>query len=888
MGKLADWSASQPAWVADALMRAATSLELGQGDVDALVNRIAIAHNLAVSGEHPCQAFTEASVLAADSCPDDVILYSVGPVEGLDRLAPSQKLSFALDGITVVFGENGSGKSGYTRALRRLCNARVEPALQGNVFAEGAEPPMAISYTYRRGEDAPVTETWRAGAPSPEALAGVTLLDADNLKVYIENKNEVLYLPPEVACVRRLADLYNQAAERFRGWIDQFTRQHGAPFGSHFPSGTTAALLSEKLQIATPQDQLPTEHQLRMAGTWNAELEAELSRLNVQLVEGPGAVAARNDRISAACLAAADGFSKSYPCLEDSATEQDGPALARRDQARKTAEVTRSEQIGAQPIMATGNETWRNMFLWARQFAAEANLKASTEAFVGGDLCPLCQQALSDDAATRLASFDAYIEGRAAQEANAADQVISTRIASLRELTFSSEEDLLALLGETSAHGPDAALLVRQTVALSKHLQTRRDARVQQLETGAIQPLSPMPPSPVEGLRSLARQLAEQSALLRSSDDQTAVAIARINELTAQKQLHAQMEQIVERRNALDAMHCYRKCEAALNTGPLSRLVTSLQKELTSPDLKARIQNEIAVFGLEHVPLRFSDETQKGASYFEVELDTGKKAKKARVMSEGEQRALSLACFLAETHVAGKRSAIILDDPVNSLDHGRTRRVARRLVEEAAKGRQIIVFTHNLVFYHELMLACVDRPTAVKALPCLIQQDGSGAFGLVSVDTAPWVAKKVKDREPILKAMIDGIPDDLTPGDDTYRSKCTSFYAALRETWERAVEELVLNDVVRRFGTDVGTLRLGGVDVTDEDFTVIYNNMKRASEFSGHDQASARQIDMPTKQQMLADLNELQAFRAIKTKRNRESDERRKALALAPPKAAIG
>lgn len=152
---------------------------------------------------------------------------------------------------------------------------------------------------------------------------------------------------------------------------------------------------------------------------------------------------------------------------------------------------------------------------------------------------------------------------------------------------------------------------------------------------------------------------------------------------------------------------------------------------------------------------------------------------------------------------------------------------------------------------------------------------------------APWVARKVKEREQTLKAMIDDIPDDLAVSSEDYGRRCTKFYAALRETWERAVEEIVLNDVVRRFGPNVGTLRLGGVNVSDDDFLVVHRAMSRASEHSGHDQAAGRQIDSPTKAQMRADLSELTGFRTAKMKSNKEADDRRKSLATAPPKAAV-
>lgn len=887
MGKLADWCAEQPPWAVDAMQRAATSSTLTRENVNALVNRIALAYGLTVEGTHPCQTFDENTVLPLANSPDNVVLQSVGPLQGLDRLVPGQILKFAVDGVTVIFGENGSGKSGYTRALRQLCSARKDPDLQGDVFASGAEPIKSITYSYQQGTNEPVSATWTDGEAKPNPLAGITLLDSDNLRVYVESKNEILYLPSEVACVGRLADLYQAASAQYRSGIDANTRQYGATFGAHYQQGTTASHLSARLQITTPEANLPTEEELRAGAVWTPELEAELGRLGEQLLQGPAAVAGRYDRIAAACNTMVEDLSRSAPRLADLVTDLDAVALQTREEKRRIADTLRAEQIGSQPIAATGSDSWKSLFMWARQFAADSGLRQAGEPFVAGDPCPLCQQNLSDDAAKRLAAFDAYVEGRAAQEANAADEAIQRRLAALRDLTFKTEAEITALLGETAAHGPDAALLVQQAVALSADLRVRRDQRVQQLEAGHLQPLTPLPASPVDGLRNLAGTLAAQAATLRSADDQTAQATARIAELNAQKQFHAQIDEAITRRNALSATHRYKICEAALNTGPLSRLITSLRKELTSPDLKARIEAEIADLALTHIPFKFCDESEKGVSFFEVELATDKKAKKSRILSEGEQRALSLACFLAETHVAGKRSGIILDDPVTSLDHGRVRRVARRLIDEAAKGRQIIIFTHNLVFYHELMLACMDRTNAVPALPCLIQQGGSGEFGIVSVGDEPWVARKVKDREHTLKAMIDAIPDEMAVTSEDYRRRCTGYYAALRETWERAVEEIVLNDVVRRFGSDVGTLRLAGVEVSDDDFMLVYRAMKRASEFSGHDQAAGRQIDTPTKEQMMVDWHELVGFRATKAKANRAADERRKGLASSPPAAAV-
>ncbi|MEW5995511.1 MAG: AAA family ATPase [Candidatus Zixiibacteriota bacterium] len=74
------------------------------------------------------------------------------------------------------------------------------------------------------------------------------------------------------------------------------------------------------------------------------------------------------------------------------------------------------------------------------------------------------------------------------------------------------------------------------------------------------------------------------------------------------------------------------------------------------------------------------------------------------VLSEGERRALSLAAFLAEQSIGGGSGCLVFDDPVSSLDHWWAKVIADRLVEEA-RSRQVIVFTHDLVFYDKLCTA---------------------------------------------------------------------------------------------------------------------------------------------------------------------------------------
>ena len=73
------------------------------------------------------------------------------------------------------------------------------------------------------------------------------------------------------------------------------------------------------------------------------------------------------------------------------------------------------------------------------------------------------------------------------------------------------------------------------------------------------------------------------------------------------------------------------------------------------------------------------------------------KHKPSKILSEGEQKVLAMADFLAEARLAGITAPVIFDDPVSSLDHRRIHEVSQRIAA-LADNNQVIVFTHDIFF----------------------------------------------------------------------------------------------------------------------------------------------------------------------------------------------
>ena len=229
-----------------------------------------------------------------------------------------------------------------------------------------------------------------------------------------------------------------------------------------------------------------------------------------------------------------------------------------------------------------------------------------------------------------------------------------------------------------------------------------------------------------------------------------------------------------------------------------------------------------------------------------------------KVVSEGEQRCLSIAAFFAELSTADDPATIVFDDPVSSLDYKWREGVARRLVQEA-KTRQVIVFTHDVVFLLFLKQFC--REMGIDQFDQHVQALSKGAG--VCVEELPWVAMPVNKKIGHLKSRWQSADKLFREGHkDAYEGEAQFLYGLLRAAWERAVEEVLLENVVERFRSGIQTLHIGKIaDINPEDCRALEAAMTKCSRWlPGHDQAAAARAPIPEPADLKADIEALESW----------------------------
>jgi hypothetical protein len=252
------------------------------------------------------------------------------------------------------------------------------------------------------------------------------------------------------------------------------------------------------------------------------------------------------------------------------------------------------------------------------------------------------------------------------------------------------------------------------------------------------------------------------------------------------------------------------------------------------------------------------------------------------VLSEGEQRAVAIASLLAEVRTASYSSGLVFDDPVSSLDHIWRHKVAKRLVREGDE-RQIIIFTHDIVFLLAIQKECDEQ--GVPIYTSTLRYGPMGA-GMCSPDDVPWDTMKVQNRVNYLLSRCQEVKKeyDANRWGNKYRDLSRNCYDLLRQCWERAIEEVLFNKVVERFDPEVNTKSLIEVTVTDDDYAKVDRAMSKCSEVM-HDTAAAVNKPMPQPEELSQDIESLSTFaQEIRTRRKDLREGREKQLKAPAPK----
>jgi AAA domain len=860
-----EWSASRPLWQQDALRRI---VALGQVD-DATID---VYTTVCLGGEPDgLEALSAAHVRINGAEERSVAVMSIREVENVNALADGEVLTFAPTGLTIVYGDNASGKSGYARILKAVTRTRASEQVRNDIFREQSLIPKA-TIDYAVG-DAQTNCVWVTGAEAPAALSQLSFFDRACSDVYMSRETEAAFRPFGLG----LFDELVAVCERVRAELDRKSTEAGrrTPGLPTIDENTEAGRFLQSLSGVTSDEAL--EHATSFS-TAQAERLRSLELAEEQIKRGKPEVEAQRLQLLAQRCERLQGTLQGLASTISQATWDNLVAL-RDDLRAKTAaaQLARAEAFSEARLEGVGDAAWRVLWDAARSYS-ELAYPDSEFPVVEGAVCLLCQQSVGSEAAVRLQRFEDFVQDTTQQAAQVAKTAYSAATEEIGRVVI-ADEATINTLADLRAENPSLADKIAAYLAdTGKALDLFR--RLDEPAETEVGPALSEPPTDrlAETVTSLRGRSEE---LVKGSEPQgEAALLAEFAELRGRKTLADSRPVVTAERDRLQLVAEVHAARSHASTNAITQKGAELTEQALTEVLVDRFTRETDRLGLEHVTLRTVGGRRGVLRYRTGFVGAAQEAPLPEVLSEGEQTALGMAGFLSEVWTDPSKSGVIFDDPVSSLDHGRRDKVASRLVALAAE-RQTIVFTHDVAFVLGLKKHADLSPVEVteRSIERLSAKPGH------CQDFHKFSAKLVKERLNELErdlATIRGDRDTMTT--EQYRDATGRWYKLLRRTWERAIEETVVGGVLTRDDLQVHPKMVRTLVLfTAEDNRVLQHGYGRATELSEvHDESALINSPAPSVEDLAADLETLRDWHKRVASRTSFSEEKIYELAEAP------
>lgn len=859
------WSQSLPTWQSDAVARLLAKQTLTAEDQDDLFALLKDANGIPDPKGRKPNPFTADQIPEPSMTSVQIQLLAMKNMRHVNAIAENQRLAFNATGLTVIYGDNGSGKSGYSRVLKRACRARDQMEVIHPNAALPVDGTSKAEATFEITVDGLAQDSlWIDGRAAPPEMSSFAIFDSRCARNYVDNEDDFSYVPYGLDVFEGLAKLFKQLKA-----LVEAEHMHSAPDLSAFiplqgdtPVGRVIAGLSARTTqeqidtLATLSDLELTEHAAiyKTLKEQNPKEKAAQLRLSARRITAIAtSTTQKNSFVDHTVVAKLRGLSTSYRT------------------AKSTAELAAKQfKEGENLLPGTGGEAWRELFDAARRFAVESHPDKTFPNLGTDSTCPLCQQPLNDGAA-RLQRFESFILAEAEKTAQDRQHALYQDYKPFIENNLSLNIDDITY-GELEGLDPQ---LAHDTKLFEQTLSARQEAIKTAVISHKWEDIQQALENPSARFQALADKLnLEADALEKASDEKVRIALNRqLVELDARIRLSQVRGAVVSAVSKLCHQAKLKQCLSSLNTYNVSRTASELAEKVVSKELADALNREFKMLGVGTLSVSLHSRTDRGKALHKLKLDLPQSRKPREILSEGEQRAIAIGSFLAEVGLSGNKGGIVFDDPVSSLDHRRRERVAKRLTAEASQ-RQVVVFTHDIYF---LCLLAEEANLAHIPLTTQSLTRRSEGFGVADPEL-PFEGKSTSKRIGALKNQHQFIAKLYRDGDEQeYQKQTIDAYFRLRMTWERAVEEVLLGEVIQRFRKGIETQRLVGVVVEDSDYSQIYAGMKKCSNYA-HDKAIVAGSSIPEPDELLADILTLDAWRQEIDARKKIIAQNRKAL----------
>lgn len=619
----------------------------------------------------------------------DLLLTKLENVEGVNALTENQTIEFSPN-LTIIYGANGSGKSGYVRLLKNVFYSKAPENILPNVHIDNGHKNVNAKFTFKSNN----AETSLEFASKDNAeFEQFAVFDGKSVLSHLENKNEFEFRPAGLSFFADYTNAIIRVEQKLNTDIQIKKSGNTAnDLSDLFDGNSEIKTVVQNLKAETNIDDLKKhtpfsdEDTKKLAETKKQYedlfLASKGKEKEIKSLESIKGLLAQNKQ----------AIEKLNPYFTTEVITKVKTAITDCVSKEATAKAEGIENFKTDKIQGVGTTEWKNFIVSAETFARTQKVENAVYP-ENGDNCLLCQQPLSDEAQKLISNYWTFIKSVAEQNAKQAQEKLDKAKENYENLNFDlfpQDNTLTVWLTEKYPNELEALKL-----KLAEH-KTLAENIVSDIQ------------SKTANERAEIKISVEQHTTIETAID-TSIKLLKEDEQSKELEKLLTAKTLLEHKEKFNTH--FSKFETFVNNQIWIKKANKADyAKRRTTDTEKTLSNKY--FNQKYID-NFNDECQKLNGNFGIDINhTGSAGKSYRqlklkgknpnaVLSEGEQKVIAIADFLAEMHLSEVNKGIIFDDPVTSLDNDRKKQIAERLAFQATL-KQVIIFTHDLVFFYHI------------------------------------------------------------------------------------------------------------------------------------------------------------------------------------------
>lgn len=849
--QLCTWFNEQPVWVRNAVNFLLHKEYLDDSEIERLADICEKQLNIDSSEE-----VIKVKNFIRENNKNEFSILEIGDVKGVNAIYADKPLVFDNEGINIVYGQNGSGKSSYIRILKMISGSKNREVIKNDIYQEEIiNPTCRIKIKDNNGKDKEIIYDLKEAAKY-EILENIDIFDDKVANEYIRDSKEASYEPWIFHLLKELITI----ADKIKKELEN-RKSKVKLIDFNIPKEL------ENLKLCKEMKKLKYNSNKKIFDIkWSELDEKKLTELETKLRDANSKLklekVEKEEKSLNVLLKYMNSFKAFYDKVNLNVIEEHAKKFHEAFEEKKATRLLFSETVEDLDKKSISNVAWINLWKSAQRYYEKVLVNECKKYTETDGICPLCHQKITAVNCNRMKIINEYVNG------DISEKLIRVRnkyLGSLKTLPLvKAKSEIKMMLDNSSIVELNSEIqdINNNLLELKGKIdecdkidsEGNIEIIVQKLDlseiTGKISKIIGRKKIEYLDIKALEKKENKEELKRKISEEKEKKFVAEIK------------DKIIKQIENLEKINLIELAIKLTSTKRLTSKGKELAKRLLTEKYINRFNEELEFLTKNKLKVELKEQRAcKGVIPYKIILLNKNKQEvnTEEILSDGEKRAVSLAAFFAEASNREEKCPLIFDDPISSLDYDYENKVVERLLQ-ASKHRQVIVFTHRIS-----LAVGISEKAEINDVKCFQKV----LLADENVKGNPRSSNYFKGN--VKKQINSLIKDDFNKLRKTdkfsqdYNIIGASLCQSFRNCVEKSVEEILINGVVKRFRRDIQTKnRLANlVNITKEDCYLIEKMMTEYSEpdHSSSDETPFSGFDL---EKIGKDLNEFNAWIEMK------------------------